>query len=226
MSKPSETDLYAPLKSYLEARGFTVKSEVSGVDIVAVQEGGPDADAEPVLIEMKLSFSLTLFHQAVARQTVSEAVYIAVPRGKGRAFQKVLKSSLTLCRRLGLGLLTVRLSDGFVEAHVDPGPYRPKMAARRKAGLLREFARRAGDPNTGGTRGQLVTAYRQDARRLLAYLAEAGPSKGSVVAKATGVARATEMMATNHKGWFCRVERGIYAATDAGLAELAQAEAE
>ncbi|SLN66254.1 hypothetical protein PSA7680_03506 [Pseudoruegeria aquimaris] len=222
MSRPAETALYAPLKAHLEGLGFTVKSEVAGVDIVAMP-GGPQAEGEPVLIEMKTGFSLTLFHQAIARQSVSDAVYVAVPRGQGRAFQKALKANLTLCRRLGIGLLTVRLEDGFVEVHADPGPYRPRMAARRKAGLLREFAARAGDPNVGGSRGQVVTAYRQDARRLLAHLSAHGASKGSEVAKATGVARATAIMAANHKGWFRRVARGVFEATPEGLAELAEA---
>jgi hypothetical protein len=40
------------------------------------------------------------------------------------------------------------------------------------------------------------------------------------VARATGVATATRMMADDHYGWFERVERGIYALTPKGLASL------
>ena len=41
--------------------------------------------------------------------------------------------------------------------------------------MLREFQRRVGDPNTGGTTGvKRMTAYRQDALRLAA---EAGESR-------------------------------------------------
>lgn len=210
-----ETELYAPVKAFLEVQGYEVKAEVGPADVVACR-----GDEPPVIVELKTGFSLTLVHQAVARQAISEAVYIAVPRGKGRAFLGALKNMATLCRRLGLGILTVRLEDGFVEAHLDPAPYRPRQSKVKRGRLLREFARRSGDPNTGGTRGGIVTAYRQDAVRCAAHLAEAGPTKGAVVAKATGVARATRMMADNHYGWFERVETGVYALTEAGRAAL------
>ena len=86
---------------------------------------------------------------------------------------------------------------------------------------MREFARRSGDPNTGGaTRSGLVTAYRQDALKIAALLAAQGPSKGAEVARQTGVARATRMMADDHYGWFERVDKGIYRLTPNGHAAL------
>ena len=42
--------------------------------------------------------------------------------------------------------------------------------------------------------------------------------KGALVAKATGVEKATRMMADNHYGWFQRVEKGIYDLTEVGRA--------
>ena len=122
-------------------------------------------------------------------------------------------------RRLGLGVVSVRLKDGFVQVHADPGPFQPRKSKVKTRRLLSEFARRDGDPNTGGTNGKLVTAYRQDAEKLRAYLAEHGPSRGAEVAKATGVAKATNMMAINHYGWFERVERGVYGLTPVGRVE-------
>jgi hypothetical protein len=121
---------------------------------------------------------------------------------------------------LGLGVLSVRLKDGFVQVHVDPVPFQPRKSKPRRARLLAEFARREGDPNSGGTNGQIVTAYKQEAARIAAYLAENGPSKGAVVARATGVAKATRMMADNHLGWFERVEVGIYGLSDAGRQQM------
>jgi hypothetical protein len=109
------------------------------------------------------------------------------------------------------------MTDGHLEVHCDPGPYAPRQSKPRKTALLREFARREGDPNTGGaTRQGLVTAYRQDAIRCAGCLAELGPSKGATVARQTGVEQATRLMADNHYGWFERVEKGIYALTDKG----------
>ena len=211
----AETDLYPPIKQFLQAQGYEVKGEIGAVDVMACR-----SDEEPVIVELKTGFSLALFHQAIARQSVTDAVYVAVPRGQGRRFLAALKSNLSLARRLGLGVLTVRLSDGFVEVHLDPAPFQPRKSTPRKARLLREFARRVGDPNAGGsTRVPMMTAYRQDAVRCAAHLRACGPSRGADVAKATGVEKATQMMAADHYGWFERVDRGVYALTPKGVEE-------
>ena len=207
-----ETDLYAPIRAFLQAQGYEVKSEVGAADVVGVREG-----EEPVIVEMKTRFALALFHQGVARLALADLVYLAVPRGTGRGFQKALKENTALARRLGLGLITVRLRDGLVEVHCDPGPYAPRISKPKRQRLLREFARRVGDPNEGGaTRVGLVTAYRQDAMRCAVYLAAHGPSKGAAVCAATGVDHATRIMRDDHYGWFERVEKGIYGLTPKG----------
>ena len=211
-----ETDLYAPIKALLESQGYTVKGEIGPADIVAIRGEDP-----PVIVELKTAFSLSLVHQAIARQAITESVYVAVPRKAGRAAWTALKNNKSLCRRLCLGLITVRLEDGHVDILCDPAPYRPRLNTRRKNRLLREFARLEGDPNTGGsTRRALVTAYRQDATKLAAHLAAQGPSKASEVAKATGIPNARNIMADDHYGWFARVERGIYTLTIDGKASL------
>lgn len=212
-SRPRETDLYAPVKAFLEGQGYEVKAEVEGVDIMALRDGDPD----PVIVELKTGFTLALLHQGIDRQRLSDWVYLAVPGTTGR---KALARQVGLCRRLGLGLLTVRLKDGHVTPQCDPGPFTPRKVKPRQTRLLREFARREGDPNTGGsTRTRLVTAYRQDAIRVAAHLAEHGPSRGAEIAKATGVTKATTMLRDDHYGWFERVARGVYALTQRGAAE-------
>ena len=205
MKKPSETDLYAPVKGWLEGLGFEVKSEVSAVDVVAIKDGIP-----PVVVEMKLGFSLTLLHQGVARQAITDNVYVAVPRWKGKAGWRTFKRNVGLCKRLALGVISVRLEDGFVQVHADPKPFQPRKSKHRQARLLSEFNRREGDPNEGGTNGRVVTAYRQDAEKCAAFLSQNGASKGSIVRDATGVANATTLMRTNHYGWFCALGKGIY----------------
>ncbi|MCE7999921.1 MAG: hypothetical protein HEP70_13755 [Rhodobiaceae bacterium] len=207
-----ETDLYAPLKSFLEGQGYEVKGEIGAIDVVA-QRGEEDL----LIVEMKTSFTLSVVHQAIARQAISDIVYIAIPRGSGAPFRKSLKANTSLCRRLGLGLITIRLKDGLVETHADPSPYAPRKSKRKKADLLREFARRTGDPNKGGsTRRGLMTAYRQDALRCLQVLSEQGPTKAAQVSKESGVEKARRLMADNHYGWFDRVETGIYALSSGG----------
>lgn len=208
-----ETDLYLPVKRLLEGQGYAVKGEVGAADVVAMRDGD-----EPVIVELKTGFSLSLFHQAIERQALTDAVYVAVPHGAGRASYKALLENRKLCRLLGLGLITVRLSDGYVEIHCDPEPYKPRQSKPRKARLLREFARLVGDPNSGGaTRKPLVTGYRQEALRCLSLLHALGPTKASLVAAQTNISHARRLMADNHYGWFERVSNGIYALSPKGV---------
>ncbi len=212
MSRMSETDLYPPVKAWLETLGYVVKGEVGAADVVALR-----GDEEPLIVELKTGFSLTLLQQAVARQAVSDTVYVAVPRWKGKAGWRAFKGNVGLCKRLGVGVLSVEMKTGEVKAHCDPVPFQPRKSKRRKAALLKEFAGREGDPNLGGMKREtIVTAYRQGALRCAVYLAEHGASRGAAVAKATGVARATTMMRDNHYGWFEKVEKGVYALSPAG----------
>ena len=215
-----ETALYLPVKGFLEGQGFAVKGEVADADVVACRGDDP-----PVIVELKGGFSLALLHQAVARLAITDAVYVCVPRRAGRVAWRALRENTRLCRRLGLGVMTVRLSDGLVEVHADPGNYTPRKSKPRQGRLLREFSRRRGDPAAGGAvRAEQVTAYRQDAILIASHLAASGPSRGTAVALATGVTNATRMMRDDHYGWFERVERGTYALTDAGRTGLTRYE--
>ncbi|WP_371156539.1 DUF2161 domain-containing phosphodiesterase [Jannaschia sp. 2305UL9-9] len=213
-----ETDLYPPIKAFLEGQGYTVKAEVGAADVVGLR-----SDEPPVIVELKTGFSLALVHQGIARQAMTPHVYLAVPDVAGRRGWSALKANLKLARRLGLGVVTVRLSDGLITVHCDPGPFQPRLQAKPRQRLLREFARRRGDPNKGGaTRDGLVTAYRQDALALARHLAAAGPCKGSVARDACKVPRATQIMRDNHYGWFVKVSVGVYELSQAGRDATAQ----
>lgn len=209
-----EEDLYPPIKAYLQAQGYEVKGEVGACDVVARR-----GDEEPVVVELKLSFSLALVMQGVARQTMFEQVYLAVPVSGAKGWKLRYRDIIRLCRRLGLGLLAVKGEE--VEAHIDPGSYAPRKNAKRRGRLLKEFEKRVGDPNAGGAvRVKQVTAYRQDALRCARYLLINGPTKAAHVAKATCATRAATLMRADHYGWFERVERGVYGLTPEGAMGL------
>ena len=213
-----ETDLYPPIKQLLEEQGYEVKGEIGAADVVAVRDGD-----DPVVVELKTGFALSLFHQAIDRQRLTDVVYIAVPHGAGQAFRQALHNNLDLCRRLGLGLITVRAADGFVHIHCDPAPYRPRQSKARRGRLLQEFERRVGDPNSGGAmRRGLITAYRQDALKCVQLLRKHGPAKASEVATKTGVEKARRLMADDHYGWFNRVRTGVYALSPRGVVAVAE----
>ncbi|WP_019912247.1 DUF2161 family putative PD-(D/E)XK-type phosphodiesterase [Paenibacillus sp. HW567] len=170
MAVKHETELYAPLKKFFEGQGYEIKGEVRTCDLVGIR-----ADEElPLIVEMKKSFNLALLLQGVERLKLSPSVYLAVERvrdKKGAVNQRW--GELTgLCRRLGLGLITVvfyKTKAPLVEVLAEPGDTPPQVrsGARRRERLLYEFRERSGDYNTGGsTRVKLVTAYREKALRV------------------------------------------------------------
>jgi hypothetical protein len=209
----TETALYAPVKRFLEAQGFTVKGEVCGCDLVALR-----GDEPPIVVigELKLKFSLELVLQGVERSAACDQVWLAVrvgARGGRESDRRVRK----LCRLLGFGLLGV-FSTGRVEVLVEPSPWRPRADKKRRARLVREHRRRNGDPVAGGmSKLPIMTAYRQQAL-LCAAMLQAGPCSTAHV-KAT-VPDGPKILLNNVYGWFDRVERGVYQLTSDGRAAL------
>lgn len=215
----AETDLYPPVRDYLLARGFTVRAEVRHCD-VAAKKG-----EALIVIELKLSINLTVVAQAVKRQQLTDAVYIAIPRPPDRRkWMARTKDARRVLRRLELGLLLVSTTPGeqAVEVIFHPLPAaRQKRKAPRKV-LLEEMDNRSADFNAGGsTRKKLVTAYRENAVRIAACLAVLGPSSPkSLRALGTG-AKTLAILHRNVYGWFERVDRGVYALGPRGQEELA-----
>jgi hypothetical protein len=131
-----------------------------------------------------------------------------------------------LCRRLGLGLMTVNLAAPAaraVEIVLDPLPYQPRQNKRRTALLLGEHAKRVGDPNRGGVRGvPIVTSYRQEALRCVQLLEQGGTMSVRAL-RATGlVPNVGKILQQDVYGWFERGgSRGIYGLSENGRLALA-----
>lgn len=218
-----ESELYAPVKTYLESQGYIVKGEVRNCDLVARR-----GDEAPIIVELKQRFSLELVFQGIDRQRMADNVYLAVgvPAGQARTalWERRRRDIHRLCRLLGLGLLAVHIGNRRlprVEAHLDPAPYRPRKDRRRGGLLLKEFEHRVGDPNAGGVnRRPVVTAYRQDALRCATRLDADGPMKLAVLRQASGVRKAASILQKDVYGWFQRVDRGIYTLSPKGREAL------
>ena len=210
------------MKTHFEGLGYHVKGEVGAADMVAISRQDP-AGAEPVIIELKTGFTLSLFHQAIARQSMSDQVYIAVPHSAGKAGLRAVRKNKMLARRLGLGLIIVHLSTGRVVVHCEPAPFTPRKIKKRKEKLLSEFESRHGDPNKGGmVSAGMMTSYRQGALRCAKVLHDEGACKASYVAKMAGFEKARNLMAANHYGWFEKIDRGVYGITPAGAEALTE----
>jgi len=213
-----ESDLYPPIKEFLESQGFSVKGEVESCDVVAVR-----GDEIPVVVELKLRLNLEVILQAIERLSLTSKVYIGVPL-LGSGLERRRRSIMKLVRMLGLGLLTVDLRQHSrkVSILLDPAEYRPRISKPRKERLLGEFVRRVGDPNLGGSdrRRGIMTQYRQRALAIGHHLQSQGPCKAAHVAKALEEPKARQILYHNVYGWFERIGVGIYAISPKGKQEI------
>jgi hypothetical protein len=212
-----ETDLYAPVKEFLERSGYQVRGEVADCDITAVR------DDELVVVELKRSFGLKLLVQAVNRQKAADSVYVAIPKPPRGRFSKGFWDMCHLLERLELGLMTVKLRDGenAVEVVLHPQAKERKRNTRMRRSIIREFTGRSGDYNTGGSSKQaLVTAYRECAVRVASCLEKYGPLTAAELRTLGTGAKTYGILDRNVYGWFERVEAGRYGLHKAGKSAL------
>lgn len=216
-NKRQESDLYQPIKTHLQTLGYEVKGEIKDCDIVAKK------DENVVIIELKLSLNITLLLQAVDRFSLSDTVYIAVPKQCG-IYKKQSKQVKKLIKRLGIGLIVVdfQKTQQYVEVVSDPQDYSPRINKRKQIGLLKEFNLRVGDTQKGGsTRSKAgLTAYRQRSIRIAKYLTQHPTARGSEINKAIDEPQATLFLRNDYYGWFEKVKRGVYTLSKKGQKEL------
>lgn len=214
MSSARESDLYAPVRDFLESLGYSVKAEIGDCDVAAVKDG------MLLAVELKPTASLKLLMQAASRLGTADSVYIAVPADTP-AVTKEKAAFERLLRLLGVGLLLVDTVSGSVSAVLDPGEYRPRKRRTHKEFLLRQHAELVGDPNTGGSRrrGGIMTPYRQRALRIAALLSSRGALKASAARDELAEPSAWSILYRNVYGWFERVGKGTYALSRKGLRE-------
>ncbi len=205
-----ETSLYLPVKRFLEGLGYAVKGEIGRCDLVGVKGSDP---AVVIIGELKQAFNLELVLQGVDRLRLGDEIWLAArlsARGKGREHDARFRN---LCRHLGFGLIGVGAAD-HVEILVSPAAPSPRKNPRLRSKLVDEHAKRRGDPMAGGsTRAPVMTHYRQQALACANAMMQA-PRRPREL-KPT-VPDAPKILQANVYGWFERIDRGIYALTDAG----------
>ncbi len=219
-----ESDLYEPVRQYLEGLGCEVKGEVKNCDLTAMRDG------ELIVVELKRGFTLELLYQAMDRQRVADGVYVAVPLPKRGYRAPHMREMESLCRRLELGLIFVGftakgLSQVDVVVHPKEVPM-PRRDKKRRLAVIREHESRTGSVNTGGvTRRKILTAYKEQALLVARLLREGGPMRAEEVKKAGGPPNTTAILSRNVLGWFGRElspdgRRYLYRVTEKGLAAL------
>lgn len=213
-----ESDLYPPLKRFLEFQNYEVKGEVLDCDVMAVR-----GKETPVIVELKLSLNLDVVLQAVERLSLTPKVYIGIPK-QNKIIKRRRKRIFKLLKMLGLGLLIIDpvQEPNDVTVLIDPSEYKPRVSKPRQERLLGEFIKRIGDPNTGGMdkRKGIMTAYRQRALAIALFLRKQGPTKASIVAGKVGDPKSRDILYKNVYGWFDRVAVGVYELSPRGKQEI------
>lgn len=210
-----ETDLYPPVKQYLESLGYSVMGEAAGCDIAAQHNN------ELIAVELKSAINLKLILQAVERQESCDSVYLAVPVS-GSSTPPGLADKLRLVKRLELGLLLVRFLNHRtrVELVCHPQASTRRRNTRHRRAILQELAGRSGDYTPGGTNGTVVTAYREEALYIAWLLRDSNGRSPAECRRHGGSDKTGAILRDNHYDWFERVKRGVYRLTPAGQAAL------
>jgi len=206
-----ESDLYPPLKAWLERNGYEVRGEVLNCDLAA-RRGD-----ELVLIELKRAVNLELLLQLTRRQEAEAAVYAAVPAPK--AMNRRWRELTRLLKRLEAGLILVFPDSPTQRVEVAFHPT-PSERRRRKAvtrAILAEMSGRGADFNCGGCSGRkIMTAYRELTLGVAEALGRLGPSSPKAIRTEGLGPKVGNILRDNHYGWFERLGRGFYGLTEAG----------
>jgi len=207
MTTFKETDLYAPVKEMLCSLNFTVKGEVKGCDIAAIND-----DEELWIVELKRHLSVDLLYQAMSRQSITPNVFVAVPRpqkGDGKA-SKLLK-------KLELGLIYVTIDSPIVRAEVVlfPNHSKPSKLSKKAKSIKKEIAGRRGDTPGGSNRMPITTAYRERCIKVACFLTQAETMSLKEL-RNFGCDDAGNIIRSGHYGWFVRVRRGRYTLSEIG----------
>jgi len=236
-----ESNLYAPVKAFLEARGYLVRAEVQHCDVAALRTR-EDGGEELLVVELKQGLTIDLLLQGVKRQKAADLVYLAVPRPKRFWFEARWRDIMHLLRRLELGLLlvvpdgvesgskgkTVKQGQAPVEVVLEPKPFdRAQSVSRAKRvrkAMVNEARERSGDYNVGGsTRQAIVTVYRERALNLVSLIEKSGAGYMSIAGLKKAGAHAesaSHILQSNVYGWFVRTGRGYYGLSAAGKLAL------
>lgn len=210
-----ETQLYPPVKRLLEKMGYTVRSEVKSCDIVAIK------DEHIIVVEMKKTFNMTLLYQAMDRKTITNDVYVAIPRPANYR-NKNTRMMLKVLKGLGIGLIAVGVK-GIKKAEIisEPEKKATNVNSRKRAWVKKEAVQRSADRNIGGsTRTKLITAYREASVLALCHMEEFDTLNTAYLKKLGYMEKVRNALKSNAYGWFEKVGRGTYAMSEVGIKAL------
>lgn len=209
-----ETELFLPLKTYFEAQGYKISAEVLNTDMVLERDG------EYYGLELKKKFSIDLVYQLLRRRGVYDGLYAAIGCEKGKVPR--LRDVKMLLSSLGFGLIVVNFMrkgsrvEILLQANRDSGG---RVRKQRRSRVIREISGRYAELNQAGVPGNVyrMGAYRQQCLMVLKILIESEEPLSPKAIRAAGAPERSQiLLSQNIYGWFDRISRGLYQASQAG----------
>lgn len=222
MDKIKESDLYQPIKDYLDSLGYDTKGEVKDCDIAATK------DNELIVVELKKGFTTELLYQAIERQKIADSVYVAIPIPKRGYRNPHYKDMVTLCKRLEIGLILVGFTasgKSQIDIAVNPEPAKPILRNNKKRmAVISEHHGRTRSINTGGvSRQKIITVYKEQSLAIAKILAENGELSAREIRKICGYEKTSSILRMNYYKLFEKIgskNHCTYRITDTGLKML------
>lgn len=209
-----ETQLFEPVRRLLEKNGYTVKAEVKNCDIAAFKGD------ELLVVEMKRTLNLKVVYQAMDRRSITDKVYIAVPRPK-RYTDKDTRMMLKMLGELGIGLIAVGVEGAPIAEFVAQPDKKKSINPRRKSRVVKEADGRNMDMNVGGSTGRrVITAYTEASVLALCHMEVYDTLSTRDLKKLGYTDKIKNAFRSNAYGWFEKVDKGTYAMSETGVKAL------
>ena len=175
-----------------------------------------------VIVELKKAFNLKLVYQGLERQSLTDLVFVAIPRPKKGQREKAWKDMLKLLKRLELGLLTVALDSPLqtVDVVLEPSDSLAWKNRKKREKVQAELENRQVDANVGGmTRRKIMTAFREKSIHVACILEREGQLSLADF-RERGMEDCVGLLSKNYDKWYRRVEKGVYALSEKGKEAL------
>lgn len=221
-----ESDLYEPVRQYLESKGYKVNGEIHSCDLVGQKE------AELLVVELKKQLNLEVILQATERQKIAEIVYIAVLKPADFKKNAKYKRICHLLRRLEIGLMLVSFKTASSSKSISSGVEIVQLAEafdrhksqiqnkKKRKRVENELLSRNAQTTGGISKTQVMTAYREQAIVIAKELERHEYCKPKDLSHLGFPNKKVQtILYSNYYGWFNRVDKGIYTVSDLWLSE-------
>ena len=209
-----EADLFEPVKVYFEERGAKVYAEVRGNDVVLEQDGLYFG------LELKKTFNLELIYQLLHRRGLFHGQYAVIQVVNGSFRNR--SQAMMLLSALGFGLIGVEFLKTKTKVSLMMQCSKQEKSiqinGKKRLRMISEITNRFMEYGRGGVQsGSELSSYRQRALFALWLIQMRGAIRPKDLDLCFPGKRVGNMLQQNLYGWFLKINRGTYTATDAGL---------